>query len=65
MQQAVMIGIARYQDWRREFMAQWKEGIDKQDAAIMFAALPPDLKEAMKRADPKAYEQLVSQLNSR
>lgn len=60
---AVMQGVSRYYEWREKFKTQWMEAENKAQIAELFMTFPPEMKEAMKQADPKAYEKLTSFLN--
>ena len=62
MMDAVMQGVARYQAWKEDFLRQWSEAQDKAQMRTLFASFPPDMKEALKSADPEAYQQLVDLL---
>ena len=59
---ATLQAAAIYRKWRADFLAQMKEAMTAQDTKAKFAALPPELKEAMEKADPEAYKQLTDEL---
>ena len=59
---AIMEGVAQYMAWRRKFLSDWQEGILKGNLKQAYAMMPPELKEMMKKTDPKGYEMVTTML---
>lgn len=59
---AAVAGITRVLKWRKEFTAEFQAPMQVRKARATFKTLPPMVKEAMQKADPKQYAELVERL---
>ncbi len=57
MQQAAMLGAARYAEWKRQFLDQWTQSMKLQAAKALWIGLPPEVKEKLRREHPEQYKQ--------
>ena len=62
MQNAAMQGIALYMEWKQKFIADFQESMMKGQIKQAFAMMPPQMKEWLKKNDPKGYEQVLSMM---
>ena len=64
MQDAVMLGVARYFEWRTQLMQQMQtESGQKVLKAIWMTQVPPQAKEQLKASSPDVYNQIQSILS--
>ena len=59
---AAMQGIAFYQEWKQKFTMDFQESMMKGQIKQAFAMMPPELKEWLKKNDPKGYEMAMSMI---
>ncbi len=65
MHQAAANGVAKYLEWRQKFLSDWGAAIQRGELGTAFASIPPQLRDAMKNADPATYEKLAGSLSKR
>jgi hypothetical protein len=54
-----MEGVARYFEWRQQFLSNWQESIMKGQIKQAWAKMPPEMKEALKENDPEGYQSVI------
>ena len=65
MQDAVMQGVARYQEWREKFLIDWNEQVERNNMAMAMAMMPPAMKELVRKEFPREFDELVRMLESK
>ena len=58
-QDAIMQGVAQYMEWKRQFLSEWRESLQRGQIKQAFAMMPPEMKEWLKKNDPKGYKQVM------
>lgn len=64
-QDAIMEGTGRYIKWRKNFVSEFQETTQKGQLKQAWAMMPPEMKEWLKKNDPKGYKQVLSLLEGR
>ena len=59
---AAVDGITQVLKWRKQFLLEFQAPMQIRKARATFNTLPPMVKEAMQKADPKQYAELVERL---
>lgn len=62
MQDAAMQGVARYNEWKTRFLADFKHNLEIGNLAMAFAMMPPAMKEQLKQEFPDQYREIVDYL---
>jgi hypothetical protein len=57
---AIMKGRARAEGAFKKFLEQWSEPMIMMNMKAMWVMMPPEQKEALKKANPEMYEQIKS-----
>lgn len=62
---AVTNGVTAALKWRQNFMQEFGASLQEKKARAMFLNLPPQMKDAMRKADPQGYEELLNKLQAK
>jgi len=62
IQNATMVGVGMYQEWKRQFLSDFQENIQKGQIKQAFAMMPAEMKEMLKQRDPQGYERVLAML---
>lgn len=59
---AATSGIVSVIKWRKKFLEEFQQPLQVMKARALFNTLPPEIKTAMQKADPKQYAELTERL---
>lgn len=62
MQEAVIHGVSRYNQWREQLLKNWNAPMEKNNLLAAIAMMPVEMKQAMQLNDPVAYEKMMQYL---